>query len=493
MDAFGGAGGGRQNSPDPEKERAFEEAGAIGEAANLFLRERGEQSAEIGRLYWEDDQEEFFKMMRDYPDVVADGSLCYWQWVLASGVLGVRDGWELPLDFLRRRDPGAPLAPFSGLVEEMCSSRLSLYEVQEAEEDRIRILDLLAPEAEPVWASRQGCRFVFLPWDVAGMRVLAQGRGFRLAPGVHFLSRPAGLALARRLRRDARENAGAASPRPWGMVVDQPIVRTWFNYILGRDVEEEPEKAVPNHGIPELDEMVRVRDLYRVDGWDAFSRSMDKERDVVRLDRGGPDELRERLLELDLGFSFAGPESPEPEKAPASGGGGAPDGSWKWYWTESGAGGGRQVVASLIRTPEGLLVSTLEEGASDAAGDMIRRAAGPNAVFVKRTVESAFACGAREQREQKEGTLKQDAWLGGTCLSPCRMRLIMWTTRPEPLLGGRTPEAAARIPGERAKVANIIKGFEHLEAIRVQKEGGERFSFDFLWKKLGLDPGIPSL
>ncbi|MCR5170930.1 MAG: hypothetical protein K6C33_10795 [Desulfovibrio sp.] len=322
-------------APDLEQERRLvnEESLALCEAAQAVLDEDAELARVLHGLFYGEDEQDFMALSGEHPFEVASGLVGYWLWVLASAGLNTKASKrETPLEILRRRNEPVLQGPLRDVVEEACVSRLSLYEVQAVEGPRIQILDLLAKGAEPVWVDTYPSQVFFVPWDIMGLRILGIGRSFRASHSVHFFSREQGLALARILRIAMRKNARLAHPLPWVLLVDQPIVRAWFDNILNRDMPEDPQ--------PEYD--------------------------MALLASEGGEEL-----------------------------------------------------------------------------------------------------------------LKQ--------------RMLAWTGEANELLDGRTPAKAARMARERVKVVNMLKSFEHQEALRVDEMGGEPFSFRFLWEKLGLNPGMPSL
>ncbi|MBO4684348.1 MAG: hypothetical protein J5600_03345, partial [Desulfovibrio sp.] len=237
-------------APDLEQERRLEqercliteESLALCEAAQAVIDESPKQAELMHRLYYGDDEEDFMALSSEYPYEVTSGLAGYWQWVLsAAGMYVAASGVEKPLDILRRRDEPVLKGPMGDFVEEACASRLSLYEVQAVDGPRIQILDLLAKGAEPVWVQIYASNVAFVPWDIAGLRILGLGGSFRASHAVHFFTREQGLALARILRIAMRKNARRAHPLPLGLLVDQPIVRAWFDNILGREMPEDPQ------------------------------------------------------------------------------------------------------------------------------------------------------------------------------------------------------------------------------------------------------------
>ncbi|MBR6467557.1 MAG: hypothetical protein IKT16_05335 [Desulfovibrio sp.] len=328
-------------APDLEQERRLEqerqlvneESLALCEAAQAVLDENAELARVLHGLFYGEDEQDFMALSGEHPFEVASGLVGYWQWVLASaGLYADPSKVDTPLDILRRRDERVLHGPMRDVVEEACASRLSLYEVQAVDGSRILILDLLAEGAEPVWVDTYPSQVFFVPWDIEGLRILGLGGNFRASHAVHFFTREEGLALARRLRRDVRENARLSHPLPWGLVVDTPIVRAWFDNILDRYMPEDPQ--------PEYD------------------------------------------------------------------------------------------MALLV---------------SEGGEELLKR------------------------------------------------RMLAWIEEENDLLDGRTPAEASQMARERVKVVNMLKSFEQQEALRVGEMGGEPFSFRFLWEKLGLDPGMPSL
>jgi hypothetical protein len=65
-----------------------------------------------------------------------------------------------------------------------------------------------------------------------------------------------------------------------------------------------------------------------------------------------------------------------------------------------------------------------------------------------------------------------------------------WPDRPVPGLGGRTPREAARLPAWRARVVELLKWTENLEA-RQGRAGGRACDLAWIWRELGLvdEPG----
>ena len=227
-------------APDLEQERRLvnEESLALCEAAQAVLDEDAELARVLHGLFYGEDEQDFMALSGEHPFKVARGLVGYWLWVLASAGLNAKASkGETPPEILRRRNEPVLQGLLRDVVEEACVSRLSLYEVQAVEGPRIQILDLLAKGAEPVWVDTYPSQVFFVPWDIMGLRILGIGRSFRASHSVHFFSREQGLALARILRIAMRKNARLAHPLPWVLLVDQPIVRAWFDNILNRDMQ----------------------------------------------------------------------------------------------------------------------------------------------------------------------------------------------------------------------------------------------------------------
>ena len=61
-----------------------------------------------------------------------------------------------------------------------------------------------------------------------------------------------------------------------------------------------------------------------------------------------------------------------------------------------------------------------------------------------------------------------------------------WADEPVPLLGGKTPREALRVPTGRRRVIALIQRYERGERDRATKEGRKRADLGFLRRQLGL-------
>ncbi len=216
-----------------------EMAAALYEASSFVLEQDEERCDVLYNLYFADDGEKISSLLSIHDGVVSQSLTCFWEWVLASASLMPEVGGTPPLELLRSLQENLNDGNMWEMIEEVCSSRLSLYEVQAVDGRRIQVLDLLAPQAEPVWVETSGSLLGYAPWDIAALRILALGGKFQTSLGVLLFLREPGLALARRMRREVAGNASLANPRPWGLVIDQPVIRRWIDFVLGRDVESD--------------------------------------------------------------------------------------------------------------------------------------------------------------------------------------------------------------------------------------------------------------
>ena len=225
--------------------RVSEELLALREAAQAVLDDNPEQAGQLHRFYWKEDRDAFMALSLEHPDEVACGLVGYWHWVLSAAVLPLEgSGGEKPLAVLRRRDERVLRGHMRDVVEEACSSRLSLYEVQAVDGLRVQILDLLVKGAEPVWVEAGSSRARFFPWDIHGMRILGLGGRFRASNAVHCFTRGEGLLLARTLRIAMKKNTRLSHPLPWGLLIDLPIARAWIDSVMGRELLEDPQEEL---------------------------------------------------------------------------------------------------------------------------------------------------------------------------------------------------------------------------------------------------------
>lgn len=367
------------------------------------------------------------------------------EWMLADGDM-IIDGKAKRVNDLVL-GPGGPLMPARGRewIKALGEFHMSLYEVRDVKPgEGVRVADLLAPDAEPVWVWERTASKKLVRWDMLGARLARQDKEWVFTGAIYPFAREEGIGCRDEILDILESDKTSGVDRR--MLVSTTIIDTWLERLLAPE-----EMPLPNMMDAATGERILLTtDHYRVTDWKELERILDAQEDV----QGNRDGGWSRLVEKEDGVY-------------------------------------RSLASILAKEPDGMEVFCRTERMADDARQWLENIAGSVVAYKIREVVDPRSPKALEEfkRKQKPGNtepgIPQDV----------QRRIIhqhlvqhyeKWPEMPLPALGMKTPLEAVNDERLRSAVIELLKGIDLLEARRIGQTGGEPLDVTFLWERLGV-------
>lgn len=362
------------------------------------------------------------------------------EWLLAEGILTI-DGTPKPVRELLL-GAGGPLLPAHGRawLESLVDYPLSLYEVLESRPgEGMQLLDLLDPQASPVWVQERSASKSLVPWDILGTRLARREDTWVLTGALYLFGRQEGLDCRDRIRTTIDSHRPPNQDRR--KLISTAIADTWLKGLVADWDERIPQVVDATTGDP----ILLTTDRYRVKNWSALERILESQDDVD----GDREEGWKRFTALGNG-QFRSHASLIAQKS--------------------------DMLEVFCRTPQ--LADEARRWLETIAGDLltytIREMVDPRSEKARRA--AAHRPQPEIPQEMQQEILHQFF----------TKHYETWPEISLPALEGKSPLEAMEDERLRPAVVELLKSIEQLEVRRAKQAGGTPFDVSFLWERLGL-------
>lgn len=361
------------------------------------------------------------------------------EWLLADGMLTI-DGTPKSVRELLL-GAGGPLLPARGRawLKSLVEYPLGLYEVLESRpEEGMQLLDLLDPQAAPVWVQERSASKSLVPWDILGTRLAHREDTWVLTGALYLFDRQEGIDCRDRIRTTIDSQSTNQDRR---RLITTAIADTWLKGLVADQDERIPEVVDAATGDP----ILLTTDYYRVANWPALETVLAAQDDVD----GDRQEGWNRITELD--------------------------------------DGGYRPIASLLANDSGKLeVFCRTSRLADEARQWLETIAGDLLTYTIREVVDPRSEKARQgapHRPQPEIPQEVQQQVLHQFFA---QHYESWPEISLPALEGKSPLEAVQDERLRPAVVELLKSIEQLEVRRAKQAGGIPFDVSFLWGRLGL-------
>ena len=385
--------------------------------------------------------EEEFEALRELPeDLLTMVQINGREMQLAEGSLELPGGSVLCLDLVFGF--GGPLLEAGQRIylEKLGKASLSLYEVVECVPGEGFHLQDLLDDSEPIhWvAEREGSRTA-QEGSVLGLRLIP-GPPLRLSGAIYPIPEPLAFSLVEELRAELEE---ADDDAELDRVIRSEIIPTeWLRYL----VAPAPEMVDATSG----ESLLLVTDHYKIE-------------DLEKLDAeltGRDDVLGDREM--------------------------------GWDHTEGEGDTLRPLQSITLGRPGQLEVFSRTLSKADDGRKWLEEIAGASISWITREITDPTSLWDERHDGAPEDDL-DDLIPTPSELPPEAFQMAYekvysdWVDQPMPALDDTTPRQAIETPGGRRGVIELIRSYERKEETESRSMGREAVSFDFLWKKLGIE------
>ena len=331
------------------------------------------------------------------------------------------------------------------IIEELGRRSVRLYQVREVgPRGGVSLLDLLAPDAEPVWIDRSPGSTSVRPLDLFGLRLVNLGGGIEITPAFLPFPYQSTLEILDAIAEDVAAIPEDAPEGSEAMFISLAIRDLWFDTVFPQltpfmdDVAFEPDEW--------------VTDRYEVADWTSVAHSLGRARDVV--------------TDKESGWVRVSGEENEPGRP------------LLWVFRCPDTGHLCAEYRSLDLAAEG------RPWLEGLVGDQLE--------FVGREVEESHG-GPEADTVQPLGPEIEDEPAGEPDGSEREQRRELyeeWTRIPNCALDHETPKDAVGTADGRRRVIQMIELLERDEQVLADELGEEPISFDPLWEALSVErPG----